>query len=53
MNRVNEIKYVGELNEIRTMYTSVKSLKGNPKVKDFRISKEPLIETLIKNGMIV
>jgi hypothetical protein len=53
MNGANVIKYVNELNEIRNMYTSVKSLKGNPKVEDCRISKEPLIETLIKNGMIM
>jgi hypothetical protein len=53
INRVNVIKYINELHEIYTMYTSLKSLKGNPKVKDCRISKEPLIKTLIKNGMII
>jgi hypothetical protein len=29
MKIANAIKYVKELNEIRTMYTRVKSLKGN------------------------
>jgi hypothetical protein len=53
MNRANAIKYVNELNEIRIMYSNVKSLEGNPKVKDCRISKEPLIKTLIKNGIIM